>query len=114
MKRSQNYNRSIRLLSLTIAAISNAGVILRSSEGGASWKRQNVAKSGIVEDIHFSDSRTGIIAFADTINSINVPTDGGEHWQVAPIRDSYLSQCHSYGNGKYRLVKYGTGQVYTT
>ncbi len=41
-------------------------------------------------------------------------SDGGRHWNIASFGGAYLWQCHSYGNGKFRLFKYDNGQMYTT
>jgi hypothetical protein len=47
--------------------------------------------------------------------NILTTSDGGESWQLLPNPSVFgIVSCHSYGNGRYRLFKYGYGPIYTT
>jgi hypothetical protein len=101
--------------SLNVVGIGDLGVVVRTFDGGKTWEKQNQPNSGRIIDVHFSDPLTGIIAIADTTgNNIVTTSDGGKHWIIAPFGGTYLEQCHSYGNGKFRLFKRGHGPIYTT
>jgi hypothetical protein len=99
--------------SLNIIAIGDSSFIIRTFDGGKTWERQNCPTSYNLMDVHFSDPLTGIIAAAGYSN-VFLTSDGGRHWTISPFSGPFLWQCHSYGNGKFRLLKNGSAEVYTT
>jgi hypothetical protein len=103
-----------RIDSLNIVAISDSGFIIRTFNAGETWERQYCPTPGPIMDIHFSDPLTGILTIGASSNNVSITSDGGNHWVTSPFFTPFLEQCHSYGNGKFRIVRYGTGEVYIT
>ena len=103
-----------RIDSLNIVAISDSGLVLRSFDAGNTWERQICPTSYLLTDVHFSDPMTGIITAAGASNNVFLTSDGGKDWSISHFSDPFLAQCHSYGNGKFRILKYAFGPIYTT
>ncbi len=99
--------------SLNVVAAGDSGIIVRTSDGGATWRKQNTNTTTytVFIDIHFSDSLTGIAVGGGPIHTT---TDGGIHWVKAPFTASRANHCHSYGNGKFRVFTSYYGVFYTT
>ena len=100
--------------SLNVVAVGDTGLVVRTTDGGSTWSVQMLPRKPKLEDVHFSDANVGIIAGADTVQAIFLTTDGGVHWTIAPFSRTFLWQCHSYGEGVFRLFKYSSGEIYTT
>ena len=98
--------------SLNTVAIGDSGLILRTTDGGETWVRRDLPGKLKLSDIHFSDSLTGIVTSASLIQ-IHTTSDGGITWVDAPFT-SLAIQCHSYGNGKFRVFRRGNAKIYTT
>jgi hypothetical protein len=111
----QNYITSIqRIDSLNIVAVGDTGLIVRSFDGGATWVRQNIHTTWKLLDVHFSDPMTGmVLSYGDT--NVHVTTDGGSSWSGVGFKEPYEPiRGHSYGEGKFRILTYDAGPVYTT
>lgn len=99
-----------RIDSLNIVAI-NEKFVIRTFDAGNTWTKTDNPSQNPLMDVHFSDPLTGILAAGD---SIYLTSDGGDHWEAPSFKSTYLWICHSYGNGKYRLIRTHTGEVFTT
>ncbi len=113
----QNQNQFISIQqidSLNVVAVGDTGLLVRTYDGGKTWETQNLHTKAFFTDVDFSDPMTGIVTAYDTIGTIFVTSDGGKNWKTIQIGGSYLRQCHSYGNGKFRVFKEGLGPLYTT
>jgi len=100
--------------SLHIVAFGDSGLLVRSTNAGASWQVLANPSTQVIKDISFSDSLHGILVTIDLIHGTYVTSDGGITWSTVPFTRPYGWQCHDYGNGMYRIVTYGPGIVYTT
>jgi len=113
--------------SLNAVAAGDAGLLIRTFDGGKTWEKQDTKTSGTIRDINFSDSLNGIllsqenngVVIADGIITIHTTTDGGRNWDTAKFnhnRNAYSDfvSCKAFGNGKYRLFRSYLGIVYTT
>jgi photosystem II stability/assembly factor-like uncharacterized protein len=100
--------------SLHIVAFGDSNLLVRSTDGGVTWQVLQSPSKHIIEDLSFSDSLHGILVVADTLRGTYITSDGGLDWSPAPFTRAYGWQCHDYGNGKYRIMVYGSGIVYTT
>lgn len=101
--------------SMNVIGAGDSGMVLRSSDAGATWERRDLPDSAIFQggrifDIHFSDSQTGIAI----INGRGVWTtfDGGKSWKSVKTGPAF--QVHSYGAGKFRTFGLGHGPISTT
>jgi photosystem II stability/assembly factor-like uncharacterized protein len=99
--------------SLNVVAIGNTGLIVKTTNGGATWKQLQLNTTYDFFDVHFSDPMTGIV-IANGLTNVFTTMDGGEHWKSISI-NSILppKQGHSYGNGKF-FVFTSAGPRFTT
>ncbi len=97
-----------------IMAAGDSGLLVRSTDNGATWSVLPVPTTHSIEDISFSDSLNGIFVAADTTHGTYVTTDGGSQWTPVPFTRSYAWRCHADGNGMYRVFVIGTGILYAT
>lgn len=112
---SQNQFTSIQQIdSVNVVAIGDTGLIVRTFDGGITWERQQSNTEYILSDVHFSDPLNGIIVCGGIEYQILITSDGGMHWNKAPFPGIGFTRCHSYGNGKFRVFKYGWGAIYST
>ncbi len=100
--------------SLNIVAVGDSNILIKTSNGGATWQEDTVPTHHIIEDISFSSPTDGILVAADTTTGTFITSDGGEHWNAAPFTRPFGWRCHDYGSGKYRIFQYWYGKVYTT
>ncbi|HZK76051.1 MAG TPA: T9SS type A sorting domain-containing protein [Candidatus Kapabacteria bacterium] len=100
--------------SLNIVAFGDSDLLVRTTDGGATWQELTSPTNHIIEGISFSDPMHGILVAADTVHGTYITTNGGVDWSAAPFTRAYGWQCHDYGNGMYRILSYGFGVVYTT
>ncbi len=103
--------------SLNIFAYGRSDSIYRTTDGGVTWQQETVPTSRLIDDISFSTPDDGFLVVADTVNTVFTTSDGGNHWETAPLPFSMIggvAQCHDYGQGKRRLFEYYYGRVYTT
>jgi photosystem II stability/assembly factor-like uncharacterized protein len=113
---NQGLTKIQQIDSLNVTAIGDSAVIIRTYDGGATWKRQNLPPIEMIYDVHFSDPNIGIICYAGRggyADQIHTTSDGGRHWNLISV-PGFIIQCHSYGKGKFRWMHYGLGPVYTT
>ncbi len=99
--------------SMNAVAVGDSGLFFRTTDGGGTWVRSNFTNRNLF-NAHFSDPSTGI-AIANLDTNVFTTTDGGKHWSgfifpeiLWPIRG------HSYGAGKFRVITYYAGPLYTT
>jgi photosystem II stability/assembly factor-like uncharacterized protein len=100
--------------SLNVIAIGDSGLVIHTSDGGATWQQQILPTTNTIEGVSFSDPLDGIIVSGDTSIGPFVTSDGGDHWSIIPFVRVGAWQCHDYGQGKYRIFLWPTGQTYTT
>jgi len=113
--RNYGFMKIQRIDSLNIVGISDSGFVARSFDGGATWERQSCPTPYLLKDVDFSDPMTGIIVGGGDPYQIFLTSDGGRHWDPAPLGGiAGFVGCHSYGNGKFRVFKYQSGRIYTT
>ncbi len=101
--------------SLNVVGIGWHGLIFRTFNGGKNWEKQDCHTLKNLSQVHFSDPLVGILVCYDS--AIYTTTNGGKDWNAEPVSifSSYgLSQCHSFGNGKFSVVARGRGPIYTT
>ncbi len=119
---TQNEIRVVQQIdSLNVVAIGDSGLIVRTSDGGKTWEKQNFHSSEYVTNVHFSDPMTGVaildrpttgLAYACDILTTN---DGGNNWLLAPFSPFLFgTTCHSDGGGIFRVISYDQGPVYKT
>jgi photosystem II stability/assembly factor-like uncharacterized protein len=116
--------------SLSAVAIGKYGVMFRTSDGGDTWKKQDCGTESDLVSVHFSDPLTGIFSSQSSANQIPssqifTTSDGGTHWvSLKSLLDpltfadisigNTVSQSHSFGNGKFSILKSGLGPIWTT
>ncbi len=114
---AQNQNQFIAIQqidSLNAVAVGDTGLLVKTVDGGKTWEKQNLHTSDFLSDVHFSDPLTGIATGYDSIGIAFFTIDGGKIWTKITLGGRYNSQCHSYGNGKFRVFQAGLGPIYTT
>ena len=90
-------------------------LIIRTSDGGVKWQQESVPTGDQINGLSFSSPMDGILVVAG--DGTFITSDGGDHWDTIPVVRGPQFQgkpCHAYGNGKYRIFKYGSGEIYTT
>jgi hypothetical protein len=103
--------------SLTAVAVGDSGLIVRTTDAGISWARQDCKSKLQLRCVNFSDPLTGIIgAYGSELTTTVLTTvDGGLHWDsVTSFSASGITKCHSYGNGKFSVFLRGTSPIVTT
>jgi Secretion system C-terminal sorting domain/Photosynthesis system II assembly factor YCF48 len=104
--------------SLNIIAAGNNGIVFHTSDAGGTWQQQKLPvnyTNATIGGVSFSNPMDGIIATGDTPVGVFFTSDGGNNWTTIPVlRLRPAWRCHDYGEGKYRLFVYYTGQTYTT
>jgi hypothetical protein len=101
--------------SLNVVGIGDTGLIIRTTDAGASWHVQPSPISWqpqLLEDVNFCDPMNGIIASA---RGVLTTSDGGEHWNEAPHFGSYfMSACYSVAPHQFRVLEQQYGLVWST
>ncbi len=107
--------------SLNVIAYGDTGLILRTTDAGVTWNDYSMNTSSAVRGLDFSDSLNGIgIVFnAGSSNNLWVTSNGGVSWDSIKFDgiqwvSQWLSQCHTEGVGKYEILTYGAGKLYST
>ena len=97
----------------TAAAVGEAGTILRTTDGGASWETQISGTTSRLMGVSFADANTGtVVGYNGTIlRTVN----GGATWerQVSPTGESLVDVC--FANADTGIaVEYDGGILRTT
>ena len=71
----------------TVLAVGNAGVILKTTDGGEHWIQKSSPFTGYLWKIRFADDTTG---YAVGENGIIKTTDAGETWTILPADEDTL------------------------
>jgi photosystem II stability/assembly factor-like uncharacterized protein len=108
--------------SLNVVAVGEHGLIIRTTDAGSTWHKQNanIADTNPVFYVHFSDSLTGIIFARNDSSEIHYTTNGGINWTPAATKalfDQFPENpfsCQSYGGGAFKVVERVTGRVFST
>jgi photosystem II stability/assembly factor-like uncharacterized protein len=97
--------------SANIMCVGDSGLILRTTNAGKTWVRQDIGKKQWI-DVSFSDPMNGIIvSFLEAYKT----TDGGEHWSLLPTPVfGYLCAGIAFSHNEYQIFRYGTGPMYRT
>lgn len=103
-----------QLDSLHAYCIGDYGIVYTTSDAGKKWQRRDPPVKRELLDIHFSDPMNGILLSVGFDSIIFTTTDGGEHWLERPFHRDNIFSCHSYGNGRFSVYRYGRGPIYTT
>ena len=123
--RADNQDYSIKKVqqidSVNAVGLGDSGLIVRTTDGGNSWTKQNLNIFTIYDfDIDFSDPMTGIVLTGTGDSNIMITSDGGTNWVPAafqPINLVYgtgASLCHSYGGQSFRACMIGGVTQYVT
>ncbi len=105
--------------SLNAVAVGDSGIVIKTTDGGNTWQRQNLNSIGQVFSVNFSDPMTGVIVKywgtpSDSTN-IMITHDGGATWVRSPFCPWYpAGMCHADGGESFRAITYGGESVYTT
>jgi photosystem II stability/assembly factor-like uncharacterized protein len=95
-----------------IIAIGDTGLIIRSSDAGENWIRQDFPTPHPLSDIHFANAQEGIIAGGGIVLTTS---NGGESWNPVNHAPYYtLRSCHAFGNGRFAFFCYDKSNIYTT
>jgi photosystem II stability/assembly factor-like uncharacterized protein len=100
--------------SLNVVGIGDLGYVIRTTDGGISWRKQTPPVYRNLIDIDFSDSQTGIVLGGGLDSLIFTTTDGGVTWTNHTIPGNNFYSCRSFGHGKFRFFEYGHGPIFTT
>jgi len=103
----------------TVLAVGNAGVILKTTDGGEHWIQKNSPFTGYLWKIRFADDTTG---YAVGENGIIKTTDAGETWTILPVDEDslYSVSCVNkdtvYISGLHGIIKKTEdgGQIWAT
>ncbi len=124
LPRDIGYNHSLRKIqqldSLNAVAVGDSGLIVRTTDGGNTWQRQDLHSIGEVYSVHFSDTMTGIIVkgwgyIPSDSSNIMITHDGGATWLPSSFCPWYPAEmCHSDGGESFRAIGGASGPVYTT
>jgi len=96
-----------------IATGADSGLIVSTSDGGKTWLRRDCKTSSRMTDIFFSDTLIGIAISSDS-NQIHITSDGGKSWIEPLFQKNGISQCYSYGKGRFRVFDRSNSIIYTT
>jgi photosystem II stability/assembly factor-like uncharacterized protein len=115
--------------SLNVAAISDSGLFVRSSDGGNSWQGVYMTQGypyGGSFSFHFHDPLSGILnlhlntdsARKDKRIIVLTTIDGGAHWDTVKENIERVQKTgftgYSYGKGKYRIYRQPFDRIFTT
>jgi Secretion system C-terminal sorting domain len=93
-------NKIDQIDSLRAIAVGYGGLILATNDGGNTWEKQPCPVTSDLIDIDCFNSDEGIIIGGS--NTILTRSEAG--WRVAPFAPLAPYFCHSYGEGKYRVL----------
>ena len=101
--------------SSNIFIIGDSGIIIRTTNAGASWDRQNVNNTtDNFADISFSDVNNGIVSQSQGV-AYTTSNDGNTWKQIANLPVNFYSSCRSFSGNESSIYEYGYGPVlYTT
>jgi photosystem II stability/assembly factor-like uncharacterized protein len=112
--------------SLTVFAIGDSGIFIRSTDQGESWEHSVIGPYQF-HHLHFHDTMNGIASCWNPypngyISNLFVTHDGGRHWDslivTTPVGgdSSYLWPwgVESLGGSSFRAMSYGAGPLYVT
>ncbi len=98
--------------SLNVVGIGDTGLIIRTTDAGASWYIQPSPVSGNFKDVSFCDSLNGIIVGGA---GVITTSDGGAHWNKAPnFGSAFMSACHAEAPHQFRTMEYDYATVWCT
>ncbi len=124
------FSRIRQIDKLNAIAIGNTSnsitFILRTTDGGNSWKRQDIKIKGKTIDVSFSDRQNGILltqpdsTYGGTPCSgcasiyIYTTSDGGDVWDSLGASSPYVTNCFSFGKNLFGLFISGHGSLLST
>lgn len=102
--------------------LGDSGLIIRTFDGGKTWGKQKPLVNGIIRNVHFSDSLTGIIlaeenAFPQVTGGVvhvRTTENGGRNWSEPKFSQPSIVDCHSYGAGKFAWYDKYLGRIFST
>ena len=82
-----------------ITVVGEKGIILRSRDGGLSWKYQNSGTNETLNDVFFSSVRNGFIVGNNA--TLITTTDAGLQWNPATAGDQSIADFDFFGVGYF-------------
>ncbi len=76
--------------SLNLTAVGDSGLILRTSNGGATWLKQQSGTANVLYDVSFIDEQNGIAG--GTFNASLNTTNGGQTWNKIKVTSDTLGE----------------------
>ncbi|HVZ37771.1 MAG TPA: T9SS type A sorting domain-containing protein [Candidatus Kapabacteria bacterium] len=61
--------------------VADSGLVLRTTDGGATWTRQRIGGKATIAWIAMADSMHGLLGLRTAPNSLMTTSDGGETWE---------------------------------
>jgi photosystem II stability/assembly factor-like uncharacterized protein len=98
--------------SLNIVAIGDTALVLRTTDGGYTWSKQELPIRILKPlDVSFANPTDGILIDASHLFETK---DAGQHWALSPYIPHEAASCFAFGNSKFAIFTYGSGKMYTT
>jgi len=98
--------------SLTAVAVGDSGLIVRTTDGGNSWEKQDCQNTSGIYEVNFSDKQNGILLAGWTIYTT---FNGGKQWTKAPFTTNNIYSCYAHqGEGGFSVFKIPHGPIYTS
>lgn len=100
--------------SSNIFIIGDSGIIMRTTNAGANWIRQNVNNTtDNFADISFSDVNNGIVTQSQ--GGAYTTSNGGNTWkQIVNLPINFYSTCRSFSENESSIYEYGFGPILHT
>jgi hypothetical protein len=92
----------------TVIAVGIRGIILKSTDKGISWSRQNSSTASDLYNLHFTSLNNGVLV--DWDNTVKT-TDCGETWTLVPVVGGYSVIFTDDNNG---FIAGRNGQIFYT
>ncbi len=85
-------------MGLDTASHMPAGLVIKTTDGGTSWERQNPMTPNILRSIYFSDANTGYVC--GIAGTVCKTTNGGNDWTASTVGSDQLTYVSFPSNGQ--------------